>query len=88
MAAIHTETCPRCNGAVVDYQTSDEDSPTCLTCGWRDQQVSPDVQREINASLGQPKLAVSPYLHKPSRVEWWQDQVRTETPSLYNLNAS
>ena len=87
MTAIHTNTCPRCNGAVIDYQSSSEDSAKCLTCGWRDQQVSQDVQREINVSLGQPKLSVSPFLTEPSRVEWWQEQVQSEYPAVYNLNA-
>ena len=70
---------------MIDYQTDDENSPACLTCGWRDQPVSQDVQREIDISIGQEKLAVSPFLNEPSRVEWWQERVG-ERPSLYNLN--
>jgi Zn ribbon nucleic-acid-binding protein len=87
VTAIQIAKCPRCTGAVIDYQSSSEDSAKCLTCGWRDQQVSQDVQREINVSLGEPKLAVSPYLGKPSRVEWWQEQVQSEYPAVYNLSA-
>ena len=87
MTAVQTGTRPRCKGAVIDYQVSSEDSPTCLTCGWQEQQVSADVQREINASLGQSKLAISPFIHAPSRVAWWQDRVLNERPSLYDLNA-
>ena len=87
MTAVQTGTCPRCKGAVIDYQVSSEDSPTCLTCGWREQQVSADVQREINASLGHPKLAISPFIHDPSRMAWRQNRVLNERPSLYDLNA-
>ena len=70
---------------MIDYQTNDEDSPACLICGWRDQPVSQDVQREINVSIGQEKLAVSPYLNKPSQVGLWQERAQ-EGPSLCQLN--
>ena len=72
---------------MIDYQASSEDSPTCLTCGWQEQQVSADVQREINVRLGQSKLAISPFIHAPTRVAWWQDRVLKERLSLYDLNA-
>ena len=88
MTTIQTGTCPRCKGAVIDYQASSKNSPTCLTCGWQEQKESADVQREINVSLGQSKLAISPFIHAPSRVAWWQDRVLNECPSLYDLNAS
>ena len=78
VTAIQTGTCPGCKGAVIDYQASSEDSLTYLTCGWREQQVSADVQREINVSLGQLKLAISPFIHAPTRVTWWQDRVLKE----------
>ena len=44
--------CPRCNGAVVNYTLPTEDSPLCLMCGWRQQEVSPAIQAEVQKYLG------------------------------------
>ena len=32
---IFSKACPRCNGAIVDYEAPLLDGPMCLNCGWR-----------------------------------------------------
>ena len=58
MAKINTGSCPRCNGAVLDYQI-EEDSPMCVMCGWRDQPIGVDAAIEIATALGRPTLGIT-----------------------------
>ena len=44
--------CPRCEGPIVDAEDPVEDSPLCITCGWRRSDVAPDVQAEVEAFMG------------------------------------
>ena len=50
--SITLQACPRCGGAVLDYQSPIADSPLCITCGWRRPEVPPDIQAEVEAHLG------------------------------------
>ena len=48
---IRADPCPRCNGIVVDEPLQDE--LICINCGWRPRLIPPDVQREVDAHLGE-----------------------------------
>ena len=51
---ITSDPCPRCHGIVVDEPLQDE--LLCINCGWRPRLVPPDVQREVDAHLGEPTV--------------------------------
>jgi len=44
--------CPRCGGVVIDEAPPMEDSPLCITCGWRRTDLSPEIRAEVEARLG------------------------------------
>ena len=47
MARMNLNSCPRCNGAVLDYVQPTEDSTMCIMCGWLDRTVSESVLTEV-----------------------------------------
>ena len=55
--------CPRCGGAVIDEAPPLEDSPMCITCGWRRPDVPVDIQAEVTAHLGK-KFVENRYTHR------------------------
>ncbi len=55
--------CPRCGGAVIDEAPPMEDSPLCITCGWRRPDVPVDIQAEVTAHLGK-KFVENRYTHR------------------------
>ena len=52
MLKLHS--CPRCDGAILEYQPPDSDGGLCVNCGWRRKSISSDVLVEVRAHLGQP----------------------------------
>jgi hypothetical protein len=81
MIALHA--CPRCNGAVLEYPPPDAEGALCITCGWRQPDISPDVQAQIEAHLGKPSLE-KPYTHtrigrgKPALSGWERVKLQRE----------
>ena len=59
---IKTRSCPRCNGAVLEYVAPEIDSPSCVNCGWRATDIPPDVQEQVEAHLGKP-YSEERYIH-------------------------
>ena len=51
MARMNLNSCPRCNGAVLDYVQPTEDSTMCIMCGWLDRTVSESVLTEVKNHL-------------------------------------
>ena len=49
---IRLNSCPRCHGAVLEYTPPSADSAMCINCGWRRQEVPPDIQEQVQAHLG------------------------------------
>ena len=60
---INFGACPRCGAAVIDEAPPFEDSPMCITCGWRRPDVPVDIQAEVQAHLGK-KFVENRYTHK------------------------
>ena len=52
MTRMNLNSCPRCNGAVLDYVQPTEDSTMCIMCGWLDRTVSESVLTEVKHHLG------------------------------------
>ncbi len=55
--------CPRCGGAVIDRARAMEDSPLCITCGWRRTDLSLEIRTEVEAHLGE-KFIDNRYQHR------------------------
>ena len=53
---MNLQGCPRCDGAVVEYSRPDIDNAMCVNCGWRRQDIPPDVQEAVEAYLGKAYL--------------------------------
>ncbi|HAL46382.1 MAG: hypothetical protein FI707_01860 [SAR202 cluster bacterium] len=95
MASITLQACPRCNGAVLDYARSAEDGPMCLTCGWRDLQVSDAVQAEVDDHIGED-FVEHVYTHhqvgrgKPALSGWEREKRRRQRqgPAERELNTA
>ena len=51
MARMNLNSCPRCNGAVLDYVQPTEDSTMWIMCGWLDRTVSESVLTEVKNHL-------------------------------------
>ena len=54
MITVHA--CPRCHGAVLEYGAPATDSALCVNCGWRQPNIPPDIQAQVEAHLGEPFL--------------------------------
>ena len=73
---ISVNACPRCRGAVVEQSPPAIDTALCVNCGWRRQEIPPDVQMEVAAHVGKPFLEESRYTHhriatgKPALTGW------------------
>ena len=61
---INFGACPRCRGPVFDSEEPNEDSPMCITCGWRDQGLSPEILAEVEACVGKAYTYATRYLRK------------------------
>ena len=48
--------CPRCNGAVLEIDSSNTDGPLCITCGWRRPEVPAEVRLQVEEHIGKPYL--------------------------------
>ena len=86
---ITFEACPRCRGAVLDYNCQVADSPLCIMCGWRRRDISPAIQAEVDAHIG--KLFVEDrYVHrnigsgKPPLSGWDREKRRRAQEKLLN----
>lgn len=98
MAKMNLNSCPRCNGAVLDYVQPIEDSPMCIMCGWRDQTVSQSVLAEVESHLGKSFIDHT-YTHskatrgKPPMSGWDREkkrrtQIEMRANGQRELNAS
>lgn len=61
---IFSNACPRCNGAIVDYEAPLLDGPLCLNCGWRQSRPAASLpelapQSAPRSALGAESLRVS-----------------------------
>jgi hypothetical protein len=57
---IFNKACPRCSGAIVDYEAPLLDGPMCLNCGWRQTsaiQTLPPERREASSATVATKPA-------------------------------
>ncbi len=83
---IKLGTCPRCNGAVMDYESPIADSPMCITCGWRKEIVPQEVLDEVEAHLGKAFME-DRYTHrqigtgKPPLSGWEREKRRRQRES-------
>jgi hypothetical protein len=81
MAKMNLNSCPRCDGAVLDYVETSEDSPMCLMCGWRERMVSESVMAEVESHLGKSFIEHT-YTHskamrgKPPMSGWEREKKR------------
>ena len=98
MARMNLNSCPRCNGAVLDYAQPTEESPMCIMCGWRDRTVSESVLAEVESHLGKSFIEHT-YTHskatrgKPPMSGWDREkkrraQMRMTSSPQRELNAS
>ena len=55
--------CPRCGGAVIEDTSPMEDSPLCITCGWRRTELSREIRAEVEAHLGEKSIG-NRYVHR------------------------
>ena len=53
---IHTNACPRCQGAVLEYAPPVEENALCINCGWRRREISAEIQAQVSDRLGQPDV--------------------------------
>ena len=78
---INLSACPRCNGPVLDYSSPVADSPLCITCGWRQAKIPPEVQAEVDAHQGKSYME-DRYAHrqigtgKPPLSGWEREKRR------------
>ena len=83
---IKLSECPRCSGAVMDYESPIADSPMCITCGWRMEIVPQDVLDEVEAHLGKAFME-DRYTHrqigtgKPPLSGWEREKRRRQRES-------
>ena len=81
MISLHA--CPKCKGAVLEYDAPNLESPLCLNCGWRRAEIPPDVQAQVEAHLGKADLEER-YAHsrigtgKPPLSGWQRIKRRKE----------
>ena len=81
MARMNLNSCPRCNGAVLDYVQPTEDSTMCIMCGWLDRTVSESVLTEVKNHLGKSFIEHT-YTHskatrgKPPMSCWEREKKR------------
>ena len=81
MARMNLNSCPRCNGSVLDYVQPTKDSPMCIMCGWRDRTVSESVLTEVKNHLGKSFIEHT-YTHskatrgKPPMSCWEREKKR------------
>ena len=54
MISLHA--CPRCDGAVLEHGSSDDEDAGCINCGWRRQDIPEDVTDRVQAHLGKPSI--------------------------------
>jgi Zn ribbon nucleic-acid-binding protein len=80
---ISLGSCPRCNGAVLEYLPSGTESALCINCGWRQPDIPPQVQAQVDAHMGRPYLE-QPYNRnrigtgKPPLSGWDRVKLRRE----------
>jgi hypothetical protein len=78
---ITAEPCPRCQGVVVDEPLQDE--LICINCGWRPRLVPPDVQREVDARLGEPSVErAHKHIPRGKTSVKWSERVRRRKERL------
>ena len=56
--------CPRCKGPVFDSVETNEDSPLCIMCGWRQPGRTPEIEAEVRACLGKARTHATRYLKR------------------------
>ena len=69
---LTSKPCPKCHGIVVDDPLQDE--LFCIHCGWRPRAIPYDVQREVDAHLGQASIGRAQN-HIPRgqpSPSWWE----------------
>ncbi len=87
---ISLSACPRCKGPVLDYGSPIADSPLCITCGWRQAKVSPEVQAEVEAHLGKNYME-DRYSHrqigtgKPPLSGWEREKRRRARGGIHHV---
>ena len=64
MARMNLNSCPRCNGAVLDYVQPTEDSTMCIMCGWLDRTVSESVLTEVKNHLASHSSSTTTHTQK------------------------
>ena len=62
-AMLTLQACPRCNGAVLRSPPSEFEGTLCVNCGWRQPDISAEVQAQIEARLGKPSVE-EPYTRR------------------------
>lgn len=88
---IRLNSCPRCHGAVLEYTPPSADSAMCINCGWRRQEVPPDIQEQVQAHLGKAVFE-GRYAHtrigtgKPPLSGW--DRVKRSRERARRLDAA
>ena len=85
MTTFKLQACPRCRGAIIDYSLPPEESPLCIVCGWREQNVPQAVADEVSEHLGRPFVEhtythSSPFRGKPP-LSGWEREKRRRTRS-------
>ncbi|HAL46759.1 MAG: hypothetical protein FI707_11565 [SAR202 cluster bacterium] len=76
---LRQETCPRCEGLVVDEPFEDE--LKCIYCGWRPVEIPDDVQREVDSHIGRSFIDHSrkrPPRGKPPLSGWEREKLRRQ----------
>ena len=82
MARMNLNSCPRCNGAVLDYVQPTEDSTMCIMCGWLDRTVSESVLTEVKNHLASHSSSTTTHTHrkttrgKPQMSCWEREKKR------------
>ena len=78
--------CPRCRGAILDYQFELADSPLCIVCGWRRPDVSPEIRAEVETHLGRALIGNQRKRRigsgKPPPSGWEREKRRREREKL------